>query len=108
LPDVVRHSFGLDQWQNNPLIRGRRLWHGVKQFDRLVSQFEHFAELPFSLGTWQRSLDLMAAETLDSSDAMHLATARSAGLAYMATTDSDFRHVKSPHVLLIRDAVEQK
>jgi predicted nucleic acid-binding protein len=103
LPADIRTSFNRDLWATNPLIRSRWLWHGVREFDRLVGRFAFFIELPFTMDLWRRSLDLMAAETLDSSDGMHLATARSASLEYFATTDSDFRRVQSPHVLLIRD-----
>jgi predicted nucleic acid-binding protein len=104
LPEETRRAYDLDQWATNPLIRSRWLWHSVRQFERLVSQFDQYAELAFSMDVWHQSLDLMAAETLDSSDAMHLATARLAGLTHFATTDSDFRRIPSPQVLLIRDA----
>lgn len=102
LPEDIQVAFELDQWATNPLFRSRWLWHGAREFERLVSQFYRFTEIPFTLEIWRSSIDLMAAETLDSSDATHLASARIDGVPDFATTDADFRRISSPHIHLIR------
>jgi predicted nucleic acid-binding protein len=105
LPLEIHDSFKLEQWASNPLIRSRWLWYGIREFERLIEQFARFTEVPFSMSVWKFSLDLMAAEALDSSDAMHLATARTISLPDFATTDADFRRIASPRVHLIRDTL---
>ncbi len=61
-------------------------------------------EIPLTTADWRQSLEFMAVEALDATDAMHLAVARSLGINDFATTDGDFRRIIHPRIHLIRDA----
>ncbi|MGH2560065.1 MAG: type II toxin-antitoxin system VapC family toxin [Thermomicrobiales bacterium] len=100
--DQVRYR--LDQWATNPLVRQRWLANGVRRFHAFLDQFEEAVEIPLTTAQWRQSLELMATETLDATDAMHLAVARWYDIPDFATTDRDFRRVTLPMIHLIRDA----
>lgn len=105
LPIALRDAYAPNRWGENPLIRQRWLRHGVREFQQFLNQFTAVAEVPITLGIWRESIDVMASEGLDSSDALHLATARVIGIADFATTDRDVRSIASPRVHVIRDPV---
>lgn len=104
LPAQVRDEYQLDQWGANPLIRQRWLTRGVRRFHALLDQFRESFEIPMTTHIWLQAVDLMAFESLDSSDSLHLASARAIGASDFATTDADFRRIAYPVVHLIRDS----
>ena len=103
LPQQIRDFYDLDLWGTNPLIRQRWLSNGVRRFNTLLSQFAAVVEVPTNVDRWLESLDLMASEGLEPTDALHLASARYAGIADFFTADSDFRRIAWPQIHLIRD-----
>ena len=105
LPQQIRSSYDLDLWGINPLIRQRWLTNGVRRFNTLLSQFAADIEIPTNVDRWIESIDLMASEGLEPTDALHLACARFAGVADFYTADADFRRIAWPQIHLIRDPV---
>ena len=104
LPQATRTAVSI--WtvgERNPLIRQRWFSHGVRRFNAFLAQFTSYIEIPLSTSIWLDSINLMATESLDASDAIHLATARAHGIADFCTADSDFRRITWPQVHLVRD-----
>jgi len=99
----TRDEYQLDQWGSNPMVRQRWLSRGVRRFQAFLDQFGEVVEIPLTTHVWLQSVDLMAFEALDGSDALHLASARAIGVGDFATTDDDFRRITYPVVHLIRD-----
>lgn len=104
LAEEDQFRYRLDQWGSNPLIRQRWLTNGLRRFHAFLDQFEEAVEIPLTTADWRQSLEFMAVEALDATDAMHLAVARSLGINDFATTDGDFRRIIHPRIHLIRDA----
>jgi predicted nucleic acid-binding protein len=103
LPSRVWDEYDFNLWGTHPLIRQRWLSNGVRRFNVYISQFSTVIELQMTTSIWLESIDLMAAETLDASDAIHIASARTYGIGHFCTTDADFRRISWPAVHLIRD-----
>jgi predicted nucleic acid-binding protein len=99
----TRDEYQLDQWGSNPLVRQRWLTRGVRRFQAFLDQFVEVVEVPLTTHVWLQSIDLMAFEALDGSDALHLASARAIGVGDFATTDEDFRRITYPTVHLLRN-----
>jgi predicted nucleic acid-binding protein len=103
LPVDLRQQFQLDQWATARAVRLRWLRFGLRQLDALLSHFE-FVEIQSDALTWAQGIPVIARHNLKSYDAFHIATARAHGLRHFATTDRDFRGIRSPRIWLIRDA----
>ncbi len=100
---MVRAMYQLDQWGARSEVRARWLQAGASQLEALLSRFVEAFELPFDLGIWRLSLGVMATEGLQSLDAVHIATARTYGLRYLAAVDDDFERCADVQFWLIRD-----
>ncbi len=85
-------------------MRERWLDAGVQRFNDLMGRFDRVTEIPFGRTIWQASLAVMAQQRLRSHDAIHVATARTAGVRDFATLDDHFRRVPDLRLWLIRDA----
>ncbi len=104
LPSDTSAAYRLDDWGADPSVRDRWLRIGVRAFDDLFERFPRVLELPFDVGTWQTSLDVMVAHGLRSHDAIHVATARQLGVPTIATADDHFKRVAGEfELLLIQD-----
>ena len=76
---------------------------GVQRFEALIARFATVTEVEFDIPIWLASIDIMAQTNLRSHDAIHVATARSAGVRDFATVDAHSRRVPDLNVRLIRD-----
>ena len=63
--------------------------------------------VPATLETWEDAARIRATTGLATSDALHAATALSAGCALFITNDTDFRRVEGLPVVVLDDLVEQ-
>ena len=61
--------------------------------------------IPATLTVWEDAARTRAATGLKTSDALHAATALSAGCALFVTNDSDFRRVPRPAIVVLDDLV---
>jgi predicted nucleic acid-binding protein len=103
LPPHARDRYELDKWSSRSLIRQRWLSNGVRRLSDLLLTFPTVVEIPLSNELWLESIGIMGMESLDATDALHLATAKAAGVNDFFTVDSDFRRVASPRIHLVRD-----
>lgn len=103
LPDL-RGAYALDQWGSNPLVRHRWLSRELKLLESMLSQFSSATEIPLSYDIWRTSLDIIGADGLDATDALHVAAARAYEIPVFATCDRDFRSILNPIIHLVRDA----
>ena len=76
---------------------------GVRRFEATMARFASLTQVAFDRAIWKQSLDVMVRHRLRSHDAIHVATARSAGVRSFATLDADFRRVPDLDVLLLRE-----
>jgi len=103
LPDL-RSTYALDHWGTNPLVRHRWLTRELKLLDTLLGQFASATEIPLTHDLWRGSLDVMGADGLDATDALHVAAARAYGIPILATCDRDFRPIADPMIHLVQDS----
>ena len=103
LPKETRDRHRLDRWDFDFLVRHQWMEHGIREFERIRSDFAHVYEYPFDDEIWRRSIYIMSHYRLRSLDAIHVATAQQLGTRYFATSDADFRRIDDLNVLLIRD-----
>ena len=61
--------------------------------------------IPATLTVWEDAARIRAATGLKTSDALHAATALSAGCALFVTNDSDFRRVQDLPIVVLDDLV---
>ena len=61
--------------------------------------------IPVTLATWEDAARIRAATGLKTSDALHAATAISAGCALFITNDTDFRRVQGLPTVVLDDLV---
>jgi len=106
LPIEFRQAYTLDQWVTNPLVRHRWLNRELKLLDELLAQFTVVTEIPLTEDIWRLSIEIMGADGLDATDALHVAAARSEGIPVFATCDRDFRRITTPHVHFVQDVRE--
>ena len=104
VPLAVRHAYRLDRWDTRVDVRTRWLTDGARRFEDLLVRFAEVSEIAFDPTIWHASLDVMARYRLRSHDAIHVASARAAGVRDFATLDGDFRRVPDLRVLLLRGA----
>jgi predicted nucleic acid-binding protein len=104
LPDPLRQTHRLDQWNTSLDVRRDWLAFGVARFEALVGRFAGVTAVPFDRTIWQASLAVIAQHRLRSHDAIHVATARAAAVPDFATLDDDFRRVADLRVWLVRNA----
>ena len=69
----------------------------------VTARFAALTRVAFDRAIWEASLDAMARHRLRSHDAIHVATARSAGVRSFATLVADFRRVPDLDVMLLRE-----
>ena len=62
--------------------------------------------IPATLATWDAAARIRATTGLTTSDALHAATALSAGCALLITNDTDFRRVQGLPVAILDDLIE--
>ena len=62
--------------------------------------------IPATLATWEDAARIRAAIGLNTSDALHAATALSAGCTLFVTNDTDFRRFQGLPVAVLDDLVE--
>ncbi len=62
--------------------------------------------IPATLTIWEDAARIRAATGLKTSDALHAATALSAGCALFITNDTDFRHVQNLPIVVLDDLVD--
>lgn len=103
LPADIRDRHGLDRWDFDFLVRHRWMEYGIREFERIRSDFAHVYEYPFDDEIWRRSIHIMSHYRLRSLDAIHVATAQQLGIGDFATSDADFRRIDNLNVTLIRD-----
>lgn len=104
LPEELRRTYRLDRWETDARVRTRWLAFGLQQFEMLIARFRDVSAISFDRDIWDASIDIMAQTNLRSHDAIHVATARSAGIADFATIDHHFRRMPGLNVWLIRDS----
>ena len=102
VPLAVRHAYRLDRWDSRVDVRTRWLTDAAQRFEDLLARFADLSEIAFDPTIWRASLDVMAHFRLRSHDAVHIATARAAGVRDFATLDDDFRRVPDLRVWLLR------
>lgn len=102
LPLDLRQQFQLDQWATDHVARQRWLRFGMGQLEAFLGHFEA-VEIIADSETWKRGVQVMARQNLKSYDAFHVAAAQANGVRHLATTDRDFRGVRSPRIWLVRD-----
>lgn len=83
----------LDIWNRHERVRREWMSAGIDRFARLPGQFPRAIEVQLTLPIWYDSIDVMTRHRLRSLDAVHVATARAAGLRDLATLDDHFRRV---------------
>lgn len=103
LPEGLRREYRLGRWDQSPDVHERWMRFGARQLDALVGHFGQRTEAVFDRAVWLDSLDVMARHRLRSHDAIHVATARQAGVRTFATLDDDFRRVPDLDVRLLHD-----
>lgn len=107
LPTHARTTYDLEKWSANSLVRQRWLSNGVRRLNELLLSFHSVVEIPMSTKIWLESIKIMGSESLDATDALHIATANAVGVDDFFTMDSDFRRVASPRIHLIQDSKPQ-
>ena len=100
---AMRTRYRLDQWGSDPAIRRAWLELGTAGFQALLGRFRAAVELPWSVNTWQDSMELMIRQGLQAHDALHVATAQERGIRALAAVDDDYRRVPTLDFWLIRD-----
>ena len=108
IPAQLRNAYSPDEWGPNPLVRHRWLRRELRLLDGFLQQFAVVTEIPLNQDIWTLSIEIMGAEGLDATDALHLAAARAEWIPAFATCDRDFRRIAVPHIHLIRDNAEQE
>jgi predicted nucleic acid-binding protein len=103
LPLETAQEFRLSEWGTNPLVRQRWYGRAVRLLDEILARFWEVDELPFTAEVWRASVEVMAVEALDATDACHIATARNYGIGLFMTCDADFQRIRHPEIVLIRD-----
>lgn len=101
LSPEMQRRFYLGAWDKDPAVRTRWMAHGVDELDRFFAEFDETFELPFDLTTWRASIDIMGRHRLRAHDAMHVASARAARVADVATLDDHFRRVSDLRIHLL-------
>lgn len=100
--DTVR-MFRLGAWDRNTGVRERWMAEGVSRFAVFPFRFRRVIEVPLDVPTWSAGVELMGRYRLRSQDALHAATALSAGIVNLASVDDDFRRVPNLRLHLLRD-----
>lgn len=103
LPENLRQEYQLADWVTHPFVRRRWMTFGLGQFETFSDAFYQVSELPFGIGVWRRSVQIMADYRLGSHDAVHVATALQSGVHLFATADRHFNRVDALDVRMIRD-----
>lgn len=96
LPSEVQQRFRLDRWQH-PIVREGYLQFFLQSVGTLLDQFT-YDEVALTSEIRTATLQYIAAHALRSYDAVHLATAVSAGVYDFASFDETFRRVDGLHV----------
>lgn len=102
LRESVRRKNRLQHWGRIESVRENWLRFGLSQFDTFLIQFRAAYELAMTPEIVASAVGLMARHNLKSNDAVHLATARAAGVTQIVTLDRDFSSVTQPSVLLLQ------
>jgi predicted nucleic acid-binding protein len=108
IPNDLRTRFQLDEWNQSLFVRHRWMQNGLQRFAMLLESFREVVELSFDEEIWRSSVTTMADEQLRSHDAIHVATARSFGVACIAAADDHFRRIKDIDVRLIWDTPAER
>jgi predicted nucleic acid-binding protein len=102
-PEEFRRTFRLHRCDADADVRSAWMTEGIRRFELLLQRFALVSEVPFDLPIWHSSIDVMVRHRLRSHDAIHVATARAAGVARFVTLDADFGRVPDLRLALIRD-----
>ena len=89
----------------------RPLREGNARLEMLFRSILAAAEMdliPATMATWEEAARIRAETGLATSDALHAATALSAGCALFVTNDTDFRRVEDLPIVVLDDLVEQE
>jgi predicted nucleic acid-binding protein len=103
VPVAQRSAHRLDAWDTNRVVREQWLAFGLREFATFTAQFHAIVEVAFDRSIWHASIDVIAQTRLRAHDAIHVATARAAGVRDFATLDDHFRRVPDLRLWLIRD-----
>lgn len=103
LSPQLRRRFRLARWSTNPEVRARWLENGLHELEVFLQAFAEVVEVPLRRSIWIASVDVVAQTQLRSHDAIHVATAREAGVADFVTVDAHFRRITDLRVHVIRD-----
>jgi predicted nucleic acid-binding protein len=92
----LRRRFRLDHWQE-PAVRRAWTAHLLGNFEILLSQCD-WAEIALTPAIRAAAIDLIAEYNLNTHDAVHLASAREAGVVNLASLDRGYRRVDGLHL----------
>lgn len=92
LPAALRRRFRLDAW-DDAQVRQEYLRAGLGALDELLDQFVEWVELPTDEAVRRQALTYIGEYNLGAQDAVHLASARLAGLNDLVSFDRGYRRV---------------
>lgn len=98
-----RERLGIVDWNTNFMTRVNWIENVQQELSRLLTLFDHVRQLPVTRHVWTAALPLVGHYDIGAYDAIHVATARMAGVRSFATCDRHYESVDVLDVHICRD-----
>lgn len=97
LPQATRGHFRFERWQHDPSVRGAWFAHALAELDGFLSEFE-VEQIEFTEEVRVLALEYMDTHNLGGHDAVHVASAKLAGVSDLASFDRGYRRIDGLHL----------